>query len=131
VSENLTPFAPGKSGNPGGRPKNTPNLFNILVKVLDEDHANFETPTVPMSNAEVVCRRMVSQAAGGDHKARTELLNRVLGKPKEFIEHSGVIDTVLTDEERQLRLNALLNRVHARGSSDPGSEDDAGGTGGA
>lgn len=45
--ENLTPFKPGQSGNPNGRPKGSKNLASIIRELENED---FDWSKVPIKN---------------------------------------------------------------------------------
>jgi hypothetical protein len=98
--ENLKPFKPGQSGNPGGRAKlpedikearklNQIELERVINKYLYLDHADFEAeikrPGVPM--LELMLASIVKAAAQkGDQLRLDFILNRVIGKVKERIE---------------------------------------------
>lgn len=66
------PFQPGKSGNPGGRPKANPEVLEILRSATPD-----------------AARRLVEIANDPGHKqqlaAVESILNRVLGMPKQPI----------------------------------------------
>jgi hypothetical protein len=68
-------FKKGKSGNPKGRPKGRKNFWSELI---DELHKEVEvreggkTRRLPMQT--VMIKRMVADAAKGDHRARDQLM---------------------------------------------------------
>lgn len=51
---------------------------------------NFDPRFAGMTNAEVMAFRLVQKAANGEDKAITEILDRILGKPKQSVESVGV-----------------------------------------
>lgn len=51
---------------------------------------NFDSRYRGMTKAEVMALRLADRAAAGDNKATTEVLDRVLGKPKQSVETVGV-----------------------------------------
>lgn len=73
-TENLKPFKPGQSGNPGGRPKGT-SITTILNRKLDE-----LDPDDGKSRAEKVAEVIVREALAGDYRFVDMLLNRTEGK---------------------------------------------------
>ena len=94
------PFKPGQSGNPGGRPKMsedvremlkaaTPKAVKLLVSVMDDD----------------------GQKAALRMDAAKTIIERVYGKPLQPIDStiSGGLDVGLSDADRQ-----LLAKVGAR-----------------
>lgn len=94
------PFRPGQSGNPGGRPKMsddvremlkaaTPKAVKLLVSVMDDD----------------------GQKAALRMDAAKTIIERVYGKPLQPIDStiSGGLDVGLSDADRQ-----LLAKVGAR-----------------
>lgn len=98
--ENLKPFKPGQSGNPGGKAKlpedirearklNQIELERVINKYLYLGHEDFEAeikrPGVPM--LELMLASIVKAAAQkGDQLRLDFILNRVIGKVKERIE---------------------------------------------
>lgn len=86
-------FEPGQSGNPGGRPK-LPELFKqkgpeALQKIVSLMKSRNE--------------KMAFQAA-------TYIADRVYGKAKESVEHSGAIAATLTQEQ----IDAIYRARNAR-----------------
>lgn len=96
------PFPKGKSGNKGGRPKKNPIIakfkettyedfifqlqrYGVLTK--DQMKEDLKRPDCTMF--EHIFGRIVIDAAQGEKDARQVLLDRLWGKVKEKIEHSG------------------------------------------
>lgn len=88
--ENLRPFQPGQSGNPGGRPKTKP-----ITDAIKERLARI-SPDDPRTDAQRLADVIVDGALGGDIQFIKELLNRVEGKVAE------IIVTDLTPEQEGL-----------------------------
>ena len=76
--ENLKPFKPGQSGNPGGRPKGT-SVSAILNRKLAEEADDGRT------NAEKVATVILSLALEGDPRFVEMLLQRTEGKVVERV----------------------------------------------
>lgn len=93
-------FAPGKSGNPGGRPKGLTE-----IRELAREHGPW------------AITRLRELAEGGDGKvavaAVRELLDRGYGRPVQAVE---VDARVHASDPREL-LESLLGRVSARGDA--------------
>lgn len=74
-------FARGQSGNPGGRPKKTPELLEIEALAKDA------SPTA--------IKRLVywakSKDPGASVKACQAILDRAYGKPAQAVEHKGTV----------------------------------------
>lgn len=98
--ENLTPFKPGQSGNPHGRPKKLPAIDKLMADVLgSEDDDN--------SEAKAILNALVTRAKKGDTRAAEILLDRGYGKPKQQVEIQG--DPVKT---------YVINRASTRDKGD-------------
>jgi hypothetical protein len=92
-------FAPGASGNPGGRPK-TRRVSEAARNWLASEYAR--APHI--SNAEALVEFLGAQAFGGDVSAARELIDRAEGKAKQSID----VDMTMMDwrdQARQLGLN--------------------------
>jgi hypothetical protein len=74
--ENLRPWKPGQSGNPGGRPKKKP-ITEELERLLTEQAPSGDGRTWAALIAEALLRK----ASTGDVRAIAELTNRIEGKP--------------------------------------------------
>src|SRR5271169_4787644 len=70
------PFAPGKSGNPKGRPKGARNNATVIAEVLLDGEAN------------AITRKLIDKALEGDTTALRLCLDRLLppkrGRPVSF-----------------------------------------------
>ena len=77
---NLSPWKPGQSGNPGGRPKKR-SISDELERLLDEE--------APKSGgklwAVVIAEALLRKARKGDVRAIAELANRIEGKPHQSL----------------------------------------------
>lgn len=69
---------------------------------------NVDPRYVGMTNAEVMAVRLAKKAASGHDKSVTEVLDRILGKPKQSVESVGVkmnyrdfLDVIQRDEQAQ------------------------------
>lgn len=98
-----TQFKKGKSGNPSGRPKLPPDVqaarkltntqFIILVNKFlnmsrEELKAAAENPNAPM--LELIVAKIIERAiANGDQTRLGFILDRLIGKVPDKIEHSG------------------------------------------
>lgn len=76
--ENLVPWKPGQSGNPGGRPKGQ-SITSVLRTILDEE-AKFKGNTNGKLLKEIVADVLVKHALKGNMKAMSILLDRHDGK---------------------------------------------------
>lgn len=75
-NQNLKPFKKGQSGNPSGRPKELPELKELLADAL-ADEKNGAT------QARKIVDKMVAIALKGDVKAARFLFERAYGLPKD------------------------------------------------
>lgn len=88
-------FQPGKSGNPGGRPKAKPFQDALLIEALSAERGE-PCEALPGSlrwNA----RQLLTQ---GDVQSIKELADRLDGKPSQQLEleHSGGVNYVVSGE---------------------------------
>jgi len=98
--KNLIPYVKGKSGNPKGRPKGAVGLTARLKKMLTMKLTNYD----PLKDEEVtqsiknhIIDIFLSKAMNGEDKAICEIFNRIEGKAKLFLEHSGPDKQPLVD----------------------------------
>jgi hypothetical protein len=114
--ENLKPWKPGESGNPEGRPaipeeiKKLRLLTNEEIKevatlLLDKNYSAIQLmendPSTPMLKLWMV-KVALKATDRGDMMTLNAFLDRVVGKVKEQVEHSGKItlaDLVAGDEK--------------------------------
>lgn len=87
--ENLKPWQPGQSGNPNGRPatKYIEEEFQAFLRELAKSKDGTERERL-----QVIMARLFHDAANGNVKASTELLNRAFGKAKQDINLGGQKD---------------------------------------
>ena len=82
-SENLRPWQPGQSGNPGGRPKRKP-LTDAYAALLDKpippDMARQLKLDESTTYAQVIAMSLVREAVKGKVNAAAEVADRVEGK---------------------------------------------------
>ena len=99
-------FEKGKSGNPNGRPTKKESLTEILKEIGEKERIDFNGKTIFWKEA--ISYKLWNMALKGDKAAIVEIFNRIDGKPKEKIEHSGsffdnIINTEnMTEEEVEL-----------------------------
>lgn len=74
-------FPKGESGNPEGRPKKT-RLTDALREQLKESHPTKPDETI----AELIAKRLISEALKGNVQAIKEIGDRTEGKPKQSID---------------------------------------------
>ena len=74
-AENLKPWKPGQSGNPGGRPKR--DLAAEIARAIFE------------RNPETIERAFSAELRKGNSKVFTALADRAYGKPRQQIEWMG------------------------------------------
>jgi hypothetical protein len=73
--ENLKPWQPGQSGNPGGRPR-TKLITSELERMLEQ-----EAPTANGRTwAAVIAEALLKKARNGDVRVIAELANRIEGE---------------------------------------------------
>lgn len=83
-----TRFQPGQSGNPAGRPRKERSLLKHVETELDAEMQIREGNEVRrLTKREVLAKRMVNDALGGDAKAITALM-RLLGTATESNENA-------------------------------------------
>lgn len=90
VPEGATPFKPGQSGNPNGRPRKLPLIDKMLSDILGSEE---DTD----SEAHAVLRALLMKAKKGDTKAAEILLDRAYGKAKQ------VVDSNITVKEFNIK----------------------------
>jgi hypothetical protein len=96
--ENLTPFKPGQSGNPGGRPKKAP-ITDYLRDQLEAPIPEAMKAKLPPIFIEVygtdatfgqmVAFKIIAQAAEGNMQAAGMLLDRTEGKVPQGVRLGG------------------------------------------
>lgn len=86
-------FEKGKSGNKRGRPKKGEAFAEVL-----EYYGNKKNVAVSGRETyrETIVRKLIEQAAEGDIKFICEYLDRLLGRPRQAVDHAGGIDLRVT-----------------------------------
>ena len=72
--DNLTPYKPGQSGNPNGKPKGTKNRSTILREILELEASDGKTYEYKIDKA------LIDKALDGDIPAIKEIKDSVHGK---------------------------------------------------
>jgi CO/xanthine dehydrogenase Mo-binding subunit len=73
--DNLKPWKPGQSGNPGGRPKR--DLAAEIARAIFEQ------------DSEAITRAFAAELKKGNAKVFAALADRAYGKPRQQVEHVG------------------------------------------
>ncbi len=103
--ENLKPWQPGQSGNPGGRAKSKP-----ITDAIKERLARIQ-PDDPRTDAQRLADVLVDGALDGDIQFIKELLNRVEGKVAEVI-----VSELTPEQQGEMGLQILRERRANRGN---------------
>jgi DNA-binding GntR family transcriptional regulator len=90
------PFAPGESGNPGGRPKRAKLWQDAILRAIKRREQ--DDPQA----LEKLADKLLSQVDAGDVAAMREFGDRIDGKVAQALEMSGSLE--LSHEERLARL---------------------------
>lgn len=72
-------FQKGKSGNPGGRPKDKPWADALRLALMADDKKRLRA----------IAEKCTAAAEGGDMQAIKEIGDRLDGKPTQGLEHTG------------------------------------------
>ena len=76
-------FAKGKSGNPAGRPKKDRDLRRLAETELDQPvWINEAGKRVRLTKREIIIKKLVNDAAKGEHKALRTLLSLIGTAPE-------------------------------------------------
>jgi Family of unknown function (DUF5681) len=97
-------FVPGVSGNPSGRPKKKP-----LTEALEEIYSD---PKQAMAAAKALAKVVRK----GNYKAFAEVADRIEGKVVQQVEHTGLIQHVLTEADK-ITAQSSIERIQALESS--------------
>ena len=108
--QNLTPFQPGQSGNPDGRPRGIQNWSELVRNLLDDEklaeNLLSKKPgwwsNLPQKNAgHAIVVAMMIQAMGGDVKAATWLRRTGYGDKLDLTTDGKRIKSVAIFDMRQ------------------------------
>jgi hypothetical protein len=101
-----TQFQPGKSGNPGGRPK-----IRVLAEMLAAVGNQVEKKS-GKTYFQLAAEALLSKAFNGDVQAFRELADRIDGRTTQSVELAGPggkgIPVEMSLDEIQTRINELL-----------------------
>ena len=81
-------FKPGQSGNPKGRNGSIADLFKELADVEDDNGK---------TSKEKILNKIIKMAENGSLKAAEMYMNRVEGKPREYIEQHVRKDEIIIE----------------------------------
>lgn len=115
-----TRFKKGRSGNPKGRPKGTPNFATALEQALSEQViVNEGGQRYTLSKLEAAVKQLVNRAAQGDPRATQQLFN-VRHVLESDSGESNLLSLNITEAD-ELVLHHLIARIRA---TTPGGTDD-------
>jgi Family of unknown function (DUF5681) len=71
-------FQQGHSGNPGGRPKKSPDYADMLLRIINKRHVGVaDGKRKRMSTIELAMTRLANSAANGDRAALADLIKHM------------------------------------------------------
>ena len=116
--DNLTPWKPGQSGNPAGKPKGTEHSSTRLKRLL-EAIGKMKNPLTgqmeEFSGLEMMDAAIIARAMKGDVGAYREILDRLEGKVPAKTEVVGSMNltgsAAAVGEQEAKALLSLLNRI--------------------
>ena len=99
-------FRPGESGNPKGRPTERP--FTIALReALDANDGEL---------VETLAQVAIDKALSGDFRYFKEIMDRTDGKVTDKVQHSGHVDSLISQEKYENMSDEQLARLmHAAG----------------
>ncbi|GGE21767.1 hypothetical protein GCM10011529_30520 [Polymorphobacter glacialis] len=116
------PFAPGRSGNPKGRPKGAKNFHTLLDEALNQKIVMRERGRETMvSKREIAALRLANKAAEGDLKVLAMLL-RHAGPVTPAADRGAPLDTAAGSDDAPLKGGEVLDELFAmacRAVADP------------
>lgn len=104
-----TRFRKGHSGNPSGRPKDTPNVATALKRALGERVVVTEKgERRSLSKLEVMVKQLVNKAAGGDLRAFAQVQTLI---ERDLAAGTSAAGNEALHEEDQKVLQGLFRRM--------------------
>ena len=102
--QNLKPFPKGVSGNPAGKPKGTEHSKTRLKRLLELVQKKKNPITgeeEEFSVLELMDMHMIAKALKGDQRAYQEIIDRLVGKPKQTseVELTGGVNIVWEEKK--------------------------------
>lgn len=124
-SENLTPWKPGQSGNPAGKPKGRKNRATLFRQWLDLPYRDPKTNErlfhpedsefagQPITFADMLAKSRIDLGLLGDHHAANQVFDSAYGKVPDVIrsepqDPDSIKDVFVTDEEAALAYRRAL-----------------------
>jgi len=112
-TQNLKPWKPGQSGNPGGRPKRD-SITSALLQQLEQQNTDSETI------ADSIAAVLVKRALSGDVRAIREIADRTEGKPRqqikveaEVMDSGDRLDLSKVSDDQLRQVQEILDRARA------------------
>ena len=107
---NLRPFQKGKSGNPGGRPRN-------VISEATRDWLKLMDLRTGKTNAELVAGALVKKALKGDTAAYCALRDTTEGRPAQAQQHEIISSSPLKVRVEAPDLIAAIRKIYGLGSA--------------
>lgn len=86
------PFQPGVSGNPKGRPKKGECITEVMREIGEVEDQYPRGSRERITRVYALCDKLWMMALRGNFKVAEYIINRLDGRPKESIEHTGNVD---------------------------------------
>jgi hypothetical protein len=98
----MAKFQPGRSGNPGGRPKDSRNLATQFLEEM-----NAPASGLAMSNLQAAIKAQIGKAIAGDLRAIKDVMDRVW---KLEVERSAALDRAINFNDADREAIAEIHR---------------------
>ena len=95
--ENLKPWQPGQSGNPGGRPRTAP-ITELLRELLQKPYPGDKQNR---TYAHKIAEAMLKRASQGDVRAAREVADRTEGRAMQSVIVGGECENCREDREQR------------------------------
>ena len=89
-----TRFKKGEINNPNGRPKGSVSIVEAIKRKLAEDMPIDATNKEKRTYLEGITQKIFEKGMTGDVSMLKDMVDRVDGKSKESVEHSGIMEVV-------------------------------------
>lgn len=111
-------FRPGRSGNPGGRPRGARGLgADLIAELAERVTISQDGKAKRLSKRRVILKALTAKAAKGDVRAADKLLSMII--QMQGFEDQRDTRTRLSDSDRQI-LDLLLGEEPPSGVREPG-----------
>jgi hypothetical protein len=102
----VTKWPKGVSGNPKGRPRKAQTVTETLERIVAACREDGRT------RLEAILEGVVADAEKGDNDMRKYVLDRLAGKPRQSLEHSGPVGgPIVLDINEAKRLADAVERL--------------------